>query len=86
MWVDPMRDMAAAVVAVDHGWKTNTQVASDLGGDYTDNIAEIKRETASTAGTVLEKTPGGNPAQRAGLILGALVESEKGSERHEKES
>lgn len=58
MWVDPMRDMTAAVVAVAHGWKTNTQVASDLGGDYGDNIETIKGETEEARGTVLEVTNG----------------------------
>jgi len=54
MWVDPARDMTAAEKAVEHGWKTNTQVASDLGGDYGDNVEEIKRETALVGGTILE--------------------------------
>ncbi len=77
MWVDPMKDVAAAVIAVDHGWKTNTQVASDMGTDFTDNVDELKRETATSAGTILEKTPGGNPADRAGKILAAVAESDK---------
>lgn len=49
MWVDPMKDMNAAKMAVDNGWKTNTQVASDMGTDYGDNLAERQRE---------EKMPG----------------------------
>lgn len=44
MWVDPMRDMAAAETAVKRGWKTNSQVASDMGTDYGDNIEQLKRE------------------------------------------
>lgn len=44
MWVDPMKDMNAAKMAVDNGWKTNTQVAADMGTDYGDNVEEIKRE------------------------------------------
>ena len=44
MWVDPMKDMNAAKMAVDNGWKTNTDVAADLGGDFTDNQEQLKRE------------------------------------------
>ena len=52
MWVDPMKDMRAAEVAVAHGWKTNTQVASDMGADYDDNIEELRREQATSAGVI----------------------------------
>jgi lambda family phage portal protein len=45
MWVDPMKDMNAAKMAVENGWKTNGQVASDLGTDYGDNLEEQKLET-----------------------------------------
>lgn len=44
MWVDPMKDMNAAKMAVDNAWKTNTDVASDLGNDYGDNLETMKRE------------------------------------------
>ena len=44
MWVDPMRDMNAAKVAVENGWKTNTDVAADLGTDYADNLDTLRRE------------------------------------------
>jgi lambda family phage portal protein len=46
MWVDPMKDMNAAKMAVENGWKTNSQVASDMGTDYGDNVEQIKREDA----------------------------------------
>lgn len=46
MWVDPMKDMAAAKMAVDNGWKTNTDVASDMGTDYGDNLEVMAREKA----------------------------------------
>jgi lambda family phage portal protein len=62
MWVDPMRDMNAAEKAVQHGWKTNTQVAADMGGDYDDNIEEIKREQTVAAGDD-ESVPPLNGAQ-----------------------
>ena len=47
MWVDPARDMAAAKMAVDNGWRTNTEVTDDLGGDFDDNLEETKRENDS---------------------------------------
>ena len=55
MWVDPMKDVNAAETAVAHGWKTNSQIASDYGGDYDDNVEEIKREDGIVKGTSLEK-------------------------------
>lgn len=42
-WVDPMRDVNAAVVAVEHHWKTDAQVAADYGTDYDDNLEEAAR-------------------------------------------
>jgi lambda family phage portal protein len=52
MWVDPMKDIAASEVCVKHGWKTNTQVAADLGTDYEDNLEGIKREQQKSAGVI----------------------------------
>jgi capsid protein len=63
MWVDPMRDMNAAEKAVANGWKTNTQVAADMGQDYGDNIEELKREEASAKGTALERKPANENAK-----------------------
>jgi lambda family phage portal protein len=57
MWVDPMKDMSAAVVAVEHGWKTNTDVASDLGTDYGDNLETISRESQMRAANGLAEVP-----------------------------
>jgi lambda family phage portal protein len=55
MWVDPMRDMNAAEKAVQHGWKTNTQVAADMGTDYEDNIEELERESKFSGVTENDK-------------------------------
>lgn len=63
MWVDPMKDMNAAKMAVDNGWKTNTQVAGDMGTDYTDNIEELNRETLIKAGGKKDDVPVLNGAQ-----------------------
>jgi lambda family phage portal protein len=46
MWVDPMKDMNAAKMAVENHWKTNTDVAADLGGDYGENLEIAAREVA----------------------------------------
>jgi capsid protein len=77
MWVDPMRDMASAVIARDHGWKTDTDITSDMGGDFGDNIATIKNETQDVKGTRLEaKGPvagGSTPASRAAAILESVA-------------
>lgn len=42
-WVDPMRDVNAAVVAVQNGWKTDAQIAAEYGGDIDDNLEEVAR-------------------------------------------
>lgn len=68
MWVDPMKDMRAAEVAVDRGWKTNSQVASDMGGDFGDNIEELKREQTMKAGENNASAPILNGAQITAAI------------------
>jgi len=62
-WVDPLKDIKAAETAVKNGWKTNQQISEDYGGDYYDNIEEIKREEAAAKGTALERTKA-NEAQQ----------------------
>ena len=42
-WVDPMKDVNAAAIAVDRGWKTDAQIAADYGTDIDENIAEAQR-------------------------------------------
>jgi capsid protein len=42
-WVDPMKDVNAAALAVDRGWKTDAQIAADYGTDFEENLAEAKR-------------------------------------------
>ena len=74
MWVDPQRDMNAAKMAVDNGWKTNTDVASDLGYDYDDNLDTIKREKESRARLGLA-----DPTQ-AKVAIGATVKPENEDE------
>ena len=42
-WVDPMKDVKAAVEAVANGWKTPTQIAAEYGTDFEENLAEMTR-------------------------------------------
>jgi len=42
-WVDPMKDVQASVIAVEHGWKTDADLAADYGGDIDDNLVEQAR-------------------------------------------
>lgn len=42
-WVDPLKDVNAAAVAVSHGWKTDAQIAADFGCDIDDNLEEAAR-------------------------------------------
>jgi lambda family phage portal protein len=53
-WVDPMRDMRANEVARLHGWKSDTQIAEDFGGDFEDTVDQIKRDDEIKKGTSLE--------------------------------
>jgi hypothetical protein len=70
MWVDPMKDMSAAMIAVDRKWKTNTQVASDLGTDFGDNVETARREQVMLAGDAKESLPALNGAQvSASLVI-----------------
>lgn len=56
-WVDPMKDVNAAAVAVAHGWKTDSQIAADYGTDYEDNLAEAKRlKKAKVAAGILTES------------------------------
>jgi capsid protein len=64
MWVDPMKDMNAAKMAVDNGWKTNTQIASDMGTDFDENMEEYTREKRVKKGAgFVEAVRPGAPAQ-----------------------
>jgi len=63
MWVDPMKDMNAAETCVARGWKTNSQVAADMGTDYDDNVEELRREEILRAGDEKDAVPVLNGAQ-----------------------
>jgi capsid protein len=63
MWVDPMKDMNAAKMARDHGWKTDTQITEDLGGDYDENLETAKRERGAREATGFAEPIRGNGNQ-----------------------
>lgn len=54
LWVDPLKDIKGAEIARAHGWKTDQQIASDFGGDFEDNVEDIRRSDAAVKGTSLE--------------------------------
>lgn len=45
-WVDPTKDASANEIQVRNGWKTNSQVASEQGNNYADNLQDIAKEEA----------------------------------------
>ena len=47
-WVDPMKDVQADAIAVEHGWKTNEEVTAQYGGsDFKENCARLAEENAA---------------------------------------
>jgi lambda family phage portal protein len=52
-WVQPIDDMRAAELARRYGWQTDSDITAEMGGDYDDNIATIKRESEQVKGSVL---------------------------------
>ena len=56
-WVDPMKDINSAAIAVEHGWKTDEQVAAEFGTDFDENLAEAMRvKPLKEAAGILTKT------------------------------
>jgi lambda family phage portal protein len=45
-WVDPLKEVTAAKVAIEEGLATRTQVVASKGGDFEENIIELEREMA----------------------------------------
>lgn len=86
-WVDPLKDVNAAAVAVAHHWKTDAQVAADYGCDIDDNLEEAARVKAmrETYGLV-EPLPMNTPSQNAGVADGKDKPKEEGKENGEVET
>lgn len=58
--LDPVKEANAAEKEVSHGWKTNEQVTREYyGGDWTENMAQIKSENAVITDTFPETEEGG---------------------------
>jgi lambda family phage portal protein len=55
-WVDPQREAKGAAIDVEHGWKTDTEITADRGGDFEENVRITTHEAEITKGTPLEKT------------------------------
>lgn len=60
-WVDPVKDANANVIMRDQTWKTDQEITSERGGDFTDNIrahaeANQMRETAGLTEDTQEAT------------------------------
>lgn len=66
MWVDPMKDMNAAKIARDHGWKTDTQITEEMGGDFDENLELMKIENE-------DRQKNGIPAPAAAAAAPATV-------------
>lgn len=45
-WIDPLKDMNAAILAVDHGFDTRTNVCAEDGRDFEEVIAQLAEEQA----------------------------------------
>jgi lambda family phage portal protein len=69
LWVDPMKDMNANVIAVANKWKTNTDVAADLGNDFAQNVEIYEREQQQLAGDDAKQVPALNGAQITAAVM-----------------
>ena len=66
-WVDPLKEVQAAVTAVEQGFATRTQVVSSKGGDFEENVAELAQEQEILAahGVTLAAAHAAPPASKA---------------------
>ena len=55
-WVDPKKDAEANNIMVKAGWKTDSQVTSEQGGDFFDNLEIQAMDNEASAGIVLPLT------------------------------
>lgn len=63
-WVDPLKDMEAKILGIQHGLTSPQQVAAELGVDYEDILVEIKaaQDMADKIGVKLGKPEAAAPA------------------------
>jgi lambda family phage portal protein len=69
-WVDPVKDLEAAVLAVQHGFSTRTEVCAEQGGDFEENVARlaVEQDLADAAGV---EFPLPNGARPTAVVAGA---------------
>lgn len=71
LWVDPLKDLKGAEIARAHGWKTDQQITADFGGDFEDNVEDVRRAEDAVKGTKLEAKPNEQAKQTAAATAGA---------------
>lgn len=66
-WVDPLKEVQAAAIAVEKGFATRTQVVASKGGDFEENVAELaqEREILAAHGVTLAASPPSAPPSTA---------------------
>lgn len=63
-WVDPLKEVGAAIEAINSGIKSRTRVVAEMGEDFEDVLEEIKTENelaASLGVTLSNAAPGAKP-------------------------
>jgi lambda family phage portal protein len=82
-WVDPAKDMAATVAALEQNIRSRTEVCESLGRDFDDVIREIaaENELAKSLGVTIEPTQEGavNAALVAAIVGEAKPNTDDGS-------
>jgi capsid protein len=53
-WVDPMAEARSSEIARNYGWRTDDDIAANLGEDIEENILQIRKIADSVQGTYLE--------------------------------
>lgn len=69
-WVDPQKEIAADVLAVNNGLDTRTRVVAERGEDFADVVAELRREKELAAAAGLDFTSAGAATTPAGGVDG----------------
>lgn len=54
-WVDPLKDGKQAEILRNNGWKSDSQIVAEMGGEYTETILQIKGDEEYAAEQGVEK-------------------------------
>ena len=67
-WIDPQKEVASAKEAVKAGFKTQSQIISELGGDIEELLPIRKNEVtqANQLGLIFDTDPSNTPTQKSG--------------------